>query len=316
MNGSVDRIAHKQLGLITTAQLHEAGLTSRQIAGNARRGALYRLRRGVYRLAGAPITWDQAIRAACLAGGPDAVASHETAAALWQFRHCNRHRGDLHLTAHHQLRLPGVTSHTICLGPGDTTMRGGVPVTTAERTIIDLACTLPARQLGEVLDDAIRRRLVDLERLRRLVTAAAARGGRRLLKPLHRLLAQRLRNYQAGGSDWERCMDELWDQLGLPAGVRQYRVRVNGHTYFLDRAIPELKIGAEWNSYKYHHLPTDVLHDTIRIAELSADGWHIIPLTSSTRPEMIRHAVSRIVGDRRRWMKGSRSPERKEVRVC
>jgi len=297
VNALIDRIAHKQLGLVTTAQLLDTGVTSRQIGGAARRGALFRIRRGVYRLAGAPITWDQAIRAACLAGGADAVVSHSTAAAVWQFRHSDRHGGDLHLTAHHQLRLPGVTSHTISLGPGDTTIRNGVPVTSAERTIIDLAGSVTLRQLGEILDDAIRRRLVDLERLRRLVTAAVARGGRRLLKPLHRLLAERVRGYQAGGSDWERGMDQLWDQLGLPAGVR-----VNGHTYFLDRAIPELKIGAEWNSYKYHHSPSDLDHDSIRIAELSADGWHIIPLTSSTRPEMIRDAISRIIRDRGEWM--------------
>jgi hypothetical protein len=308
VNGLIDRIAQKQHGLATTAQLRDAGLTSRQISGNAARGVIYRVRRGVYRLAGAPITWNQAIRAACLAGGADAVVSHTTAAAVWGFRHSDRHGGDLHLTAHHQLRLPGVSSHTICLGPGDTTVHNGIPVTTAERTIIDLAGAFSCKKLGEVLDDALRRRLVDLERLRRLVTAAGARGGRRLLKPLHRLLSERLRGYQAGGSDWERGMDQLWDQLGLPVGVRQYRVRINGHTYFLDRAIPEHRIGAERNSFKYHHSPTDLDHDAMRTAELSADGWHIIPLTSKTRPEMIRDAVRRIVDDRRRWMTASGGP--------
>ena len=192
MNRDIDAIGGKQLGLITTAQFRSAGVTNRQIGCQKRRGGVERIRHGVYRLAGAPTTWNQALLAACLGAGKGAVVSHTTAAALWGFRHSDRQCGVLHVTAPHQLRLPGVTGHTIALGPGDATLRHSVPVTTAERTIIDIAGALSLHQLGEVLDDALRRRLVDLERLRRLVAAAAARGGRRLLWPLHRLLAQSL----------------------------------------------------------------------------------------------------------------------------
>ncbi|MDQ6947238.1 MAG: type IV toxin-antitoxin system AbiEi family antitoxin domain-containing protein, partial [Actinomycetota bacterium] len=294
-----------QHSLITTAQLRESGLTQRQITRRHQQGAMERIRHSVYRLAGGPVTWIQAIHAAALAAGADAVVSHETAAACWQFRHADRYRGQLHLTAHHQVRLPGVIGHTIALGPGDTTLHDGVPITTPERTIVDLAGTLALRELGQCLDDAIRRQLVNLERLRRLVAAAAARGGRRLLRPLHRLLAERLPGYRPGSNDWERDMDRLWDKLGLEPGVRQYRVKIKGRTYFLDRALPDLKIGAEYNGHEHHHLRSDRDHDAQRAAELSADGWHIITFTSSTKPETLRDAVSRIVTDRRRWMKPS-----------
>jgi very-short-patch-repair endonuclease len=83
--------------------------------------------------------------------------------------------------------------------------------------------------------------------------------------------------------------------------VRQYRVRLNGRTYFLDRAIPELKIGAEYNGHEHHHLRSDRDHDAQRAAELSAAGWHIITFTAATRPETMRGAVQRIVEDRRSW---------------
>ena len=34
-------------------------------------------------MAGAPATWHQRLMAACLVGGPGAVASHRSAGALW-----------------------------------------------------------------------------------------------------------------------------------------------------------------------------------------------------------------------------------------
>jgi hypothetical protein len=41
-------------------------------------GTLIGVRRGVYRLAGTPPTWEQAVLAAVLAAGFGAVASHST----------------------------------------------------------------------------------------------------------------------------------------------------------------------------------------------------------------------------------------------
>ena len=38
---------------------------------------------GVYRIAGAPVTWSGDLLAACWAGGPKAVASHRASGALW-----------------------------------------------------------------------------------------------------------------------------------------------------------------------------------------------------------------------------------------
>ena len=38
------------------------------------------------RLAGAPVTWEQRVLAACLSAGPGAAASHRAAALLWGFR--------------------------------------------------------------------------------------------------------------------------------------------------------------------------------------------------------------------------------------
>jgi very-short-patch-repair endonuclease len=302
MNHQIDRIARRQNSLITTAQWRASGLTFRQIERCEKQGSVERIRKSVYRLAGGPVTWTQTVHAAVLAAGADAVASHATAAALWQLRHSDRYQGGLHLTARHQIRLSGVTSHIIALRTGETTHHLDVPTTTPGRTIIDLAGSLSVKELGECLDDALRRQLVHLERLRRLVESCSGRPGRRLLRPVHQVLAERLPGYNPGANDWELGMDRLWDRLGLDAGVRQYRVRLNGRTYVIDRAIPELKIGAEYNGHQFHDRRSDQDRDAQRAVALSAAGWHIIGFTSSTKAETLRDAVARIVADRRAWM--------------
>ncbi len=302
MNHALDRIASRQHSLVTTAQFQQCGLNLRQVVRLQEQGAVHRVRRGVYRLAGAPPSWHQAIHAAVLGAGTAAVISHTTAAANWQFRHVDRFQGGIHLTAARQLRLRGVTSHIVDLSASEITAHNQIPTTTPERTLIDLAGIIPTGQLGQCLDDCLRRDLIHLERLRRLFETVASRPGRRFVKPMHHVLARRSPGYQPGANDWERHMDQLWDELGLEPGVRQYRVIVEGHTYIIDRAIPDLKIGAEYNGHEYHSRSSDIDHDAQRTAELAAHGWHIVPFTPATKSDTLKNAIQRIVDDRRTWM--------------
>ncbi|MDQ6946584.1 MAG: hypothetical protein M3256_10000 [Actinomycetota bacterium] len=298
MTSALDKVANRQLGLITSEQLCRIGLTIRQVRRRVANGILFCMRDNVYRLAGAPISWEQAVLAAVLSAGHDAVASHATAAAVWNLRHSDRQRAGIHLTSGRQVRIAGVTAHRIRLSDGERTDSGCIPVTTPERTIIDLAGTLSPTQLGQCVDAAIRRRLVNLERLRRLVIHLAASGGRRRLLPVHHILAERIAGYRPDDSDFETEMNRLWDRLGLPSARRQFRIVVDGHAYRLDRAIVECKIGVEWDSYRYHSSPSDLDHDSNRRARLVGAGWVIIPVTAQSEPRLIAQAVLRAYHDR------------------
>jgi hypothetical protein len=136
----------------------------------------------------------------------------------------------------------------------------------------------------------MRRDLVRLGRLRRLVDRSAG-PGRPPLHILRLVLADRIEGYDPGGSDWERDMDRLWDTLGLPPAVRQYPVDANGHRYVLDRAIPELKIGIEWNGFTTHGTRSAFDYDSDRRADLTSAGWHMVDFTSRSDPERILVAV-------------------------
>jgi len=298
MSAAIDTIAGRQLGLITLVQLFATGLSPTQVHRLVAAGTLIPFRRGVYRLAGAPQSWEQAVLATALSAGRDAVVSHATAAAIWNLRHSERYASRIHVSGQRQTRIHGVISHRIRLTPNERTVAGAIPITTVARTILDWGPTLSPTQLGQCVDDAIRRRMVGLERLRRLVEEQPPRGGQRRLGPLRQVLAERSPGYRPDESDFETEMNRLWDRLGLPPARRQYRVTVDGHNYRLDRALPECRIGIEWDSYRFHSTPSDREYDSNRRARLAGAGWLIIPVTANAKPELIAQAVLRAYQDR------------------
>jgi very-short-patch-repair endonuclease len=96
--------------------------------------------------------------AAVLASGPDAVLSHWSAAALWQIRPNARSRIDV--TVPHRSRSSGLIGrHISRLPPDERALHEGIPVTSAARTILDLATTESA--------DVVEAMLRELEYLRR-----------------------------------------------------------------------------------------------------------------------------------------------------
>jgi hypothetical protein len=76
----VGALADLQHGLVAKDQTRDVGLTQDQVETRLAVGRLLRRDFNVYRLAGAPVTWEQNVLAACLASG--GVASHRTAARL------------------------------------------------------------------------------------------------------------------------------------------------------------------------------------------------------------------------------------------
>ena len=293
-------IAARQHGLISATQLREEGYSDHQRRHLVASGALKRLRRSVYSMAGAPPSWQQAALSAVLAAGPDAVLSHASAAAVWQLRHhehARRAAPGIHLTAGRRLHLAGVRDHRRRLPESTRRVHEGVPVTSPEQTIIDLAATLSATQLGECIDDALRRGLVRLSRLHHLVGQLVGPGRRRIIC-LRQAVVDRAIGYRPGDSDWERRMHRQWDQSGLPAAVPNFRVHTNGRTYLIDLAIPELKIGVEWNGYHSHGTRSAFDRDSDRRADLTAAGWLMLDFTTRSSWHRIRRSVSAAIQQR------------------
>ena len=155
---ALDRIAGRQLGLVTADQLHGIGFgrAGRECALESRR--LHPVRKGVYRLPGVVPTWETAVLAAALAAGPEAVASHLSAAHLWRLfdgPEIAGARAAIHVTAPGQHRLSGVRLHRGSLDSRERARHRSVPITTPARTLFDLASIVSADQLGRCTDDAL-----------------------------------------------------------------------------------------------------------------------------------------------------------------
>src|SRR6516164_6135506 len=94
----IDRVARRQHGLITIEQLRDAGITPGRLRFLVAGGSVAPVRHRVYRMAGMPATWPQAVLAAVLCAGPEAVACHLTAGALWDLPAVDQGVPGLHVT--------------------------------------------------------------------------------------------------------------------------------------------------------------------------------------------------------------------------
>jgi hypothetical protein len=153
--------------IVTNAELLCAGFSAAQIRTKVSRGELVRLDHGIYgpaeRIRSVSATGPGALAlraAAALAPlGPHAVASHHTAAQLLGLALLGRVPAGIAIT-----RVPGSGSrtartgarvHNAALPAGHVDRCAGVPVTTAARTVLDLARSSPFRAGVVVADSAL-----------------------------------------------------------------------------------------------------------------------------------------------------------------
>ena len=289
--GRLDDVASSQWSLVTQAQLTDAGVSDGQRVNLLRSGLLRVVRRQVYALVGAPRSWQQIAMAAVLAAGDGAVASHATAARLWEFAYLPEESVDVTVERDSPPRLAGVRRTTI-LPEMDVTERFGIPCTSFERTLCDCTTVLSPFQLGRVLDDGLRRKLASIEQLTSCVFRLDSGPGRRL-RVVQKLLVERDSSFHPGGSASELRVLEVLKQAGVPPPVQQYRVRVDSRNYELDFAWPSQRVFAEYYGLPVHSGASAVAYDSSRLTALVAEGWRPLVFTDSTPDhEIVQRAKS------------------------
>lgn len=149
--------AEVQAGAISRAQILELGGSHSTVTRRARDGRLRTELPGVYVVAGAPASVEQRRWIALLAAGPGAVLSFETAARIHGVSTVPA-LGPTVVTVRPSgwQRLPGVTVHQLNdLAPDHVTEVDGLPVTTIERTIVDLAAVWRRGRVRMAVEDAV-----------------------------------------------------------------------------------------------------------------------------------------------------------------
>jgi hypothetical protein len=177
----------------------------------------------------------------------------------------------------------------------DLTTRHRIPTVTAERALIDVSSRLTADRLDRVLDDAIRRKLIDLEDFRRCAGRLLPAPGRSMSK-VHAVLGARIPGYDPGDSDLETRALRALTAAGLPPPKQQHRMTLNGKKVRIDLAYPELMIAIELDSWKYHggHNLTAFTDDRARKNDLIALGWAAPSFTESMADEYFVSVITQL----------------------
>jgi hypothetical protein len=287
---SIDDLARVQYSLVTRKQLLDGEFTRARIATLLRSGALRPVRPGVYATVGSIRDWRQELMAAILAFGDAAVASHASAARLWDFAHLPEDAVAITVRRDFTPRVRGVHRTTI-LPDEDVTSRAVIPCTSFERTLCDCTALLSPFQLGRILDDGLRRRDVSLAELGRCAGRLDS-GPHRRLGIIKRLLAQRDASFDPGGSASELHVLQVIREAGLLEPVQQYPVRIRGRSYVLDFAWPDQRVFVEYYGLAVHSGASAVAHDSERLTALVGAEWRPLVFTDATPDQQIVRDVA------------------------
>ena len=279
---SLNRLAARQYSLAHRKQLLDLGMSARQIQSRVESGWLVPVHRGVYRLAGAAESHEQAVLAACLAS--HGAASHRSAALLWGLRGVAEAPVEIIVSAGRYTRLAGVVVHrTDTLDDVDVSRVRRIPVTTPARTLVDLGAVAPGEVVESAVEDALMRRLVRFDLLNRTL-ARLGGPGRSGAGVLRELVDERDPATAPTQSVLEDMLLRVLRKGGLPEPVRQYEVG----GVRLDFAYPEIRLAIEADSRIWHGGRLDVQRNSDKGNVLLAKGWRVLHFTWSD----IRHGRS------------------------
>lgn len=180
-----------------------------------------------------------------------------------------------------KIRLSGVRAHRLgTLEDDDVRLVDGVRCASPIRLVLDMSGRLPPNLLGRLVDELMRRKLLDLDELRHRVDETRPAPGRSVRK-LRLVLSQRLPGYDPGESTLEARIVRVIAKHGFPAPVQQFGVASPTGSYRLDFAYPEAGVYLEGHGFGFHNMATDLDRDATRQNRLVGDGWR--PLTFTWR---------------------------------
>jgi very-short-patch-repair endonuclease len=260
-------LAARQHGVVTTGQALASGMTERMVEGRLRSRRWRSPERALYIVQGSPDTREQRLIIALLGTSPHAVLSHTTAGAMFGLV---PHPETVHGTIPHGDHLEAAGRVVHQARDLDQTTLGAWRVTTPNRTLLDVAAMLPPGKLEGVLDEALMRRLANLERLLAYIEGKPNKG----VRVLRRLLIDRRDGVPQ--EEMEREFKRLVRRFKLPKPKLQHPF---ADIRRIDAAYPDLKIAIELDGWRYHGSLTAFRADRPRQSILELEGWMVLRFT-------------------------------------
>lgn len=275
---AVRQIACEQHGVVTRQQAIARGFSVSAIARAVERGEWQRLHAGIFIVDPASDPVVARLVGAILRAPGRTWASHRSACGVWGLGGATPLMPEVSTTA--RLRAGGATVHRIDFMPEmDASRRAGVPLTSPDRTLIDLGGVVARAEVEAAVLSALRKGLTTRERLleRALGLAAPGRRGSRVVAKL----------LEGWGPDplpesvLETALLRLIRQNGLPRPARQWQVRDDSGRVVarVDLAYPRRMVAIEADGYRWHTDPTRWRRDLSRRNALTRLGWRVLHFT-------------------------------------
>jgi hypothetical protein len=232
---------------------------------------------GVFRMPGAVPTWKGDLLAACLAAGEPVAVSHRAAAQIYEAP--GKQTLEITCKRWRRTQVPGLVVHeSTRFGPEDINTIDGIPVSTPERVILELAGLKPFPDYVEAVIHAMRRkRLITYESTYAVFQRLARRG-----VPGVRAMRVALERWtpKVTQSEMETLLLQTLRTAGLPEPVLQYIVSDHDGQFVaaVDAALPQWRITIEYDSKQEHSDEFQIARDARRRDEILAAGY--FPLTA------------------------------------
>jgi hypothetical protein len=266
---------HSQHAVATKAELRLLGQSSAVIRSRIASGFYVEMHGRVVAVAAAPHTPEQALLAACLAGGRATVASHQSAAWLWNLvgvpsRHSVTVPRGQHLT------LSGVDIHHPMDSPSHIVVRRRIPCTDPFRTLVDLASVAPPAVLDGAIDRALATQLVTIQGIEQQLSMVA-KPGRRGSGRLRGALVKRGLIGAPGPSVLESRVLRLLRQGGITPLATEVWLGELGR-YRVD-VVVQPRLIMETDGYAFHFTPEQKAEDERRRNRLRLEGNMLLVYT-------------------------------------
>jgi very-short-patch-repair endonuclease len=244
-------LAARQHGVVSAAQLKDAGIDKSAISRRVQDGRLHSLHRAVYAVGHTRLSFEGRCMAAALALGDGAVVSHLSAAALWGM--LKPHSGPIHITVPgdggRRKRRDLKVHRSASLIAGVSVLRDGIRVTKAARTLRDLH-----RVVSQGTYRTAVRRALDL----RLISSEQLRSDDDLTR-----------------SELERLFLSLCRRHHFP----QPEVNARIDPYEVDFLWREQRVIVETDSWRHHADRSSFERDRARDAHLQSLGFRVLRFT-------------------------------------
>jgi very-short-patch-repair endonuclease len=287
-----------QDGVFTVAQALAAGYSHYRIRNLVRQGRWIAVLGSVHADRRAHLTHASLARASVLVAGAGAVASHATAARLWDLD--VPPDPDVHaiVDPRRRIQVPGLRLHRIAVTDSEVGVRRGVVVTRLDRTVADCLLWFPGDAGRALVTHVVQRRIITLGEIRRALQLCGQRHG-------STRAWSTLADADAGAhSVAELKVHRLLQRAGVTGWVANVAVHdQRGLIGYADLLFDDARLVVEIDGRAHHSDPASFQRDRERQNRLVRAGYTVLRFTWDDivrRPDVLVSQVCDMTRGRRR----------------